>query len=714
MARNRPTLFEQIRDDGREAQSQDGLNRSSTLRAVIITVATLLMMAFLPGRLGEIRQAAFDRSRMGTTWTEESLVADYPFPVQRNVDSVSLDRAAARAQVPAYVRRTSEPLTRALQRLSSAGSASNGSIELDKFITDIAEPAIRGLYGADAGEIVDVDLRQIPRADPMMLDADGSESVACRHDRLRDSAAVAESLDHLLISAPSNLRPVLRARLHASVVPTLRLDRAVWQQQQRLAEQGVSITQEIVRKGDIIIRKGDRIDEHLLSRLASYRYAEYIRSTSQFSFLVALGSAGHALVLIAIVCLYLYFVRYTSFVRNGQLAALLAMPVASAGLGWLSIALPTSLPLEYTIVVPGFAMLVSILYDVRTSIVVTLSCALSVAAARGNDHVIAVVMIAGGVMAAYSATNLRSRTQIFTSILAILSGLVIVTLSIELENGTPLLNLATKLGGTVVNAIISPLLAVAAILLMERTLNVATDLRLEDFDDINHPLIHQLNQVAPGTYQHTMSVMHLSETAAAAIGANPLLARVGALYHDIGKITKSEYFIENQIDIGNKHDRLTPRKSAEIIRQHVTDGIDLAREYRLPDRIWKFIPMHHGTILIKHFYAKAVEEAEGAPVDAAEFRYPGPKPDSKETAIVMLADAAEALSRLVESGNREEIERAVDSIFTDRFTDGQLDDTPLTTSDLNLIRESFVNSLLGSSHQRVRYMEVRPSDESAA
>ena len=713
MARSRPTLFEQIRDDGRGADSPSGLNRSVPLRIAIISLATLAMMAFLPGRLGEIRQAAFDRSRIGTTWTEESLVADYPFPVQRNADSVARDRTIARGEIPVYVRRTSDALGRALQRLSGAASGAADE-SLRQAVTEIAEPAIRALYSAPAVDIIDVDLRQIPKLDPMALDAEGNEFVVCRYDHLRDSASVAEGLDDLLINVPTNIRQQLRERLHSAVVPTLRVDRQEWLQQQQVAEQGVSTTQEIVRKGDVIIRKGDRIDDHALNRLASYRYAEYIRSTSQFSFLVAVGSAGHALVLIAIVCLYLYFVRFSSFVRNGQLATLLSMPVASAGLGWLSIAVPTPLPLEYTIIVPGFAMLVSILYDVRTSIVVTLSCALSVAAARGNDHVIAVVMIAGGVMAGYSATNLRSRTQIFTSILAILAGLVIVTLSIELENGTPLLNLATKLGGTLVNAIISPLFAVAAILLMERTLNVATDLRLEDFDDINHPLIHQLNQVAPGTYQHTMAVMHLSETAASAIGANPLLTRVGALYHDIGKITKSEYFIENQIEIDNKHDRLPPRKSAEIIRQHVSDGIELAREYRLPDRIWKFIPMHHGTILIKHFYAKAIDDAAGAEIDPSDYRYPGPKPDSKETAIVMLADAAEALSRLVETGNREEIEKAIDQIIMDRFIDGQLDDAPLTLSDLYLIRESFVSSLLGSSHQRVRYMEIRSSDEPAS
>ncbi|MFM8771740.1 MAG: HD family phosphohydrolase [Candidatus Kapaibacterium sp.] len=713
MTPSRPTLFEQIRDDGHEAAEKIGLNGSVTLRGTIIAVATLCMMAFLPGRLGELRQSAFDRSRIGTTWSEESLIAEYPFPVMKEADTVAAERAAARSSVPAYVRRTGSAKELALRRLEQTRNTSTDA-QIQQVLATLAVPAVGALYEEGAPQIINIDIRELPETDLLSIDEQGMESVACTRANIRDSASVAEGLDNLLVNVQASLRPTLRRVLHSAVVPSLRVDAPTWERQKQLAEQGVSTTQEIVRKGDVIVRKGDRIDASILNRLASYRFAEYARSASQFSFLVALGSAGHALVLVAIVCLYLYFVRRSSFVRNGQLATLLAMPVASAGLGWLSIALPSALPLEYTIIVPGFAMLVSILYDVRTSIVVTLSCALSVAAARGNDHVIAVVLIAGGVMAGYSATNLRSRTQIFTSILAILAGLVIVTVSIELENATPLLSLATKLGGVVVNAVVSPLFAIAAIILMERTLNVATDLRLEDFDDINHPLIHQLNQLAPGTYQHTMAVMHLSETAASAIGANPLLTRVGALYHDIGKITKSEYFIENQIEIDNKHDRLPARKSAEIIRRHVTDGIDLAKEYRLPDRIWKFIPMHHGTILVKHFYAKAVDEANGADVDPSEFRYPGPRPDSKETAIVMLADAAEALSRLVESGNRTEIEHAIDQIIMDRFLDGQLQDAPLTLHDLNIIRDSFVNSLLGATHQRVRYMEVRPGDESAS
>jgi putative nucleotidyltransferase with HDIG domain len=524
------------------------------------------------------------------------------------------------------------------------------------------------------------------------------------------------TIDARLTDIAADDRRAVVEGLHACIVPTLRVDERSWQEAQSIAVQNVATTAEIVQQGDVLVRKGQRVDAATIQRLAAYRHGEALRSNSQFSFLVSLGALGHAAVLISIIVLYLYFIRRTSYLRNGQLATLVTMPVISAVLGWLTIALPTDLPLEYSIIVPGFAMLVSILYDARTSIVVTLVCSLAVAAARGNDHVIAVVLVVGGAMAAYSATNLRSRTQVFTSIAAIFVGLAVVTVSISLERATPLLTVLLELGGVAVNAVVSPLLAIAIVLVMERSLNIATDLRLEDFDNINHPLLQQLNERAPGTYQHTMAVARLSESAAAAIGANALLARVGALYHDIGKIEKSEYFIENQIDIDNKHDRLPPKRSAAIIRQHVQDGVELAREYRLPERIWKFIPMHHGTIVIKHFYALAVADAQttGASVDEADFRYPGPKPDGKETAIVMLADVCEAISRLVDTSHREDIERAVEQVILDRITDGQLSEAPLTLADLDTVRESFVKSLLGSSHQRVRYRDVPESTDSSS
>lgn len=709
MATAKQTLFEQIREEDRATQQQSGLVASQPLRIAIIILATLALAAFLPGALGDTQGTEYDRSRVGSTWTDETIVAAYPFPVSKNADSLAQERARAQSSEPARVRRTPNAQEIAFSRISTLAARLNptaGGIVLSR-----GRAILNDIYQRD---IIDGDDARIPTDIVLELGVNGSETVLSRSG-IRDSLDAAVTIDARLTDLPTDDRRAIVEGLHGCIVPTLRVDERAWQEAQSIAVQNVATTSEIVQQGDVLVRKGQRVDEATIRRLAAYRYGEFLRSSSSFSILVALGALGHAAVLISIIVLYLYFIRRTSYLRNGQLATLITMPVVSAALGWLTIILPTDLPLEYSIIVPGFAMLVSILYDARTSIVVTLVCSMAVAAARGNDHVIAVVLVVGGVMAAYSATNLRSRTQVFTSIAAIFVGLAVVTVSISLERAAPFLSVLLELGGVAVNAVVSPLLAIAVVLVMERSLNIATDLRLEDFDNINHPLLQQLNERAPGTYQHTMAVVRLSESAAAAIGANALLARVGALYHDIGKIEKSEYFIENQIDIDNKHDRLPPKRSAAIIRQHVQDGIELAREYRLPERIWKFIPMHHGTIVIKHFYAKAVADAQGTGVvvDEADFRYPGPKPDGKETAIVMLADACEAISRLVDTSHREDIERAVEQVVLDRITDGQLSETPLTLADLDLVRESFVKSLLGSSHQRVRYREVTDQSDNA-
>ena len=707
MTLQKPTLFEQIREEDRASAAAGGLVTSRVLRIVIIVAATLSLMAFLPGRLGDTQRTAFDRSRIGTSWTEESVIADYPFPVERSADSLARNREIAQRTTPAAVR-----------RMIGAVALSNAILQAEVERAPEPAKAVLSVRGKNAlrdvyqTEIVDRDNAQLP-GDVVVELLPSAEERIIPMTTIRDSVDVALAFESMFSDLSEDLRQNVTRILRAALVPTLRLDDRAWTIARTEAAQNVAITAEIVQRGDVIVRKGQRVDGTILERLAAYRYGEYLRSTSQFSFLVVIGAFGHALFLISMVALYLYYVRRSSFQRNGQLASLLSMPVLSAGFGWVTIALPTALPLEYVIIVPGLAMLTSILYDVRTAIVVTLACSLSVAAARGNDHVIAVVLIAGGAMAAYSATNLHARTQIFTSILSILIGLVVVTLSIELERDTPALALILKLGASAANAVISPLLAFAVILVMERTLNLATDLRLEEFDDINHPLLKKLNERAPGTYQHTMAVVRLSESAAAAIGANALLARVGALYHDIGKLEKSEYFIENQIDIDNKHDRLSPKKSAAIIRQHVQDGIELAREYKLPDRIWKFVPMHHGTVLIRHFYAKAIDEAfeKEVLIDEQDFRYPGPKPDSKETAVVMLADAVEALSRLLDTSQRDQIERAVHQIILDRTSDGQLSNTPLTLNDLDVIKESFIKIILGYSHQRVRYKDTRETPE---
>ncbi len=703
MARSKPTLFEQLKDEERPQAPQNTWNASRFLRWVIIVACMLATAAFFPGRSGDSQRKLDDENQLGTMWTEESVVAPYAFSVRKLAAALDEEHERARKSTPLVFRAVPSAIEESKERLLIA--AENAPAPVAALLRRRGDALLNDAFSVG---VIDVDDAVI-KTPMIVVDLGSVAERIIPKTEVRDMGGVHARLAETLAAIDPQTRNASIDIIKRTMMPTLRLDSALTQRARDEAVASVPTMQEIVRSGDVIIRKGARLDERSLARLMSFRDAEYLRSEVRFSPFIALGSLGHAVVLIGLLVLYLRFMRRSSYVRNGQLASLLFMPVITAAMGWLSIVIPTDLPLEYAILAPALAMIVSVLYDARTACMCAVVMALSAAGARGNDYSIAIVLITSGTLAALAGSNIQNRTQIFTAIISIFLGLSLITVAISLERSMmshvwPTLIIAA------VNAVASTLVTFAVIIVLERVFNVATDMRLEEFDNANHPLLQQLNDRAPGTYQHTLAVARLAEAAATAIGANALLTKVGALFHDIGKLEKSEYFVENQIDIGNKHDKITPKKSAAIIRQHVQDGTELAKEYRLPYRIWKFIPMHHGTMLIRHFYARALDESHGGVVDEQDYRYQGPKPDSKETAILMLADATEALSRLVDTSQREDIEAAVDRIIVDRFEDGQLSDAPLTTADLALIRESLVKNLLASSHKRVRYREVDPSD----
>lgn len=263
---------------------------------------------------------------------------------------------------------------------------------------------------------------------------------------------------------------------------------------------------------------------------------------------------------------------------------------------------------------------------------------------------------------------------------------------------------------------------------LETVFHITTNVSLIELGDSNHPLLKRMVMEAPGTYHHSLIVGNLAESAAEAIGANPLLARVGALYHDIGKLKKPDYFSENEQQARSRHDTLIPSMSSLVITSHVKDGVDLGYKYRLKPAILDIIREHHGTSLVYFFYKRAAamtaaEQPNGkaagdrrpVPVDEADYRYPGPKPQSKEAAIIMLADAVEAAARAVEKPTANKIRTLVRELMLARFNDGQLDESELTLRDLHRIQESFTHIILGTFHQRVKYpKEGEPPEEEQA
>jgi putative nucleotidyltransferase with HDIG domain len=253
------------------------------------------------------------------------------------------------------------------------------------------------------------------------------------------------------------------------------------------------------------------------------------------------------------------------------------------------------------------------------------------------------------------------------------------------------------------NAIVSPALTFGLIIFVEKIFGITTEITLFELTDFNSPLLKDLANFAPGTFAHSMTIGSMVENAALKIDASPILARVGAYYHDIGKTIKPEGFIENQLNNVNIHENISPQHSVELIRDHVLGGIELAKKHKLPQEIIDFIPMHHGTMVIKYFYEKAKELYGDERVNEEEYRYPGPKPNTRETALLMLADACESAIRSMDDPTPKKIENYVNNLFKIRIQDGQLEESPLTFKDIHLIKESFIGILVSQHHKRIRY-----------
>jgi hypothetical protein len=258
------------------------------------------------------------------------------------------------------------------------------------------------------------------------------------------------------------------------------------------------------------------------------------------------------------------------------------------------------------------------------------------------------------------------------------------------------------MGAGGLNAVLACSLAFVAYSFIGRAFGIATSLQLLELARPNHPLFRQLLIKAPGTYHHSIVISNMAERAAEAIGADALLARVGSYYHDIGKTAHPYFYAENQSDMENPHQKLDPKTSAEIVIAHTTEGLALARKYRVPERVCDFIPEHHGTTLVTYFFRMASQESDGD-VREEDFRYPGPRPQSKETAIVMLADSIEAWVRANRPATQAEMERVIRQVINDRLISGQMDECDLTLRDLDLIREAFTSVLQGIFHPRIQY-----------
>jgi putative nucleotidyltransferase with HDIG domain len=315
------------------------------------------------------------------------------------------------------------------------------------------------------------------------------------------------------------------------------------------------------------------------------------------------------------------------------------------------------------------------------------------------------------VVSVWMLRRVRNRNQFYRALGAVGLVAAVAALAVELGAGRSVAESAAQAARAAGSVAVCTALTLFLLPLFEAVFGVTTELTLLELSDLNHPLIRRMSLESPGTFHHSQVVGMLGEAASGAIGANSLLIRVGANFHDIGKMLKPRYFAENQGG-ANPHDDLTPRMSALVIASHVKDGIALGRDWGLPESVLAFIPEHHGTSVMQFFYRKALEgEGDGAAVSVDDFRYPGPRPRSRETAIMMLADGCEASVRSLRRPTMSRVREMVRKIFDGKMADGELDECGLTIQELARIREAFIPILVGIHHQRVSYPGQREHEE---
>jgi cyclic-di-AMP phosphodiesterase PgpH len=382
----------------------------------------------------------------------------------------------------------------------------------------------------------------------------------------------------------------------------------------------------------------------------------------------------------------------------------------------LRLLLPAGNVLSYLFPYAALAMILGVLLNLRIALVSSALFALMAGWLAGGSLVMAVYVFCGS---AVGALKLRrgERLASFAWAAGYVAGMNLLVLSAFRlgDSGLSARGVAELAFAAVASGFLAMTLALVGVYLLGSLPGMTTALHLMEISRPTHPLLRQLLLKAPGTYHHTLIVSNMAERAAEAIGADSLLARVGAYYHDVGKTIRPYFFVENRSEDTDPHARLDPYSSAQIIIGHVKDGIDLARKYRLPRRVTDFIPEHHGTMLTLYFYREAVKQAGGdqGKVDKSQFEYPGPKPRSRESAITMLADGAEATVRSRRPSSVEELEQIVGEAIQARMLVGQLDESPLTMEDLHAVQRAFVDVLRGLQHPRIDYpAEATPEQSS--
>ena len=460
-----------------------------------------------------------------------------------------------------------------------------------------------------------------------------------------------------------------------------------------------------VEQGEVVIRAGDITGAEEAEALR--QLSELSRQWDPYSFLHAL-IFGTVLLLVILLAIFRLNPLLLQDARQLSLLMLLAVVWLLAAKMMVS----SQGTLSYIFPLAALGILMAVLCDLRVAIVMLIALVMVVITFSLGNAALATYLMLGALAGTLTVgRGERLNAFLWSGVVITVTNLAVMTAFFAPFDTPGAPGVFDVLLLSTVNGVLSAAIALIGYFTLGNLFDITTPLQLTELSRPTHPLLRQLLLKAPGTYHHTILVSNMAERAAAAIGADALLVRVGAYYHDIGKTVRPYFFAENIMDSSSPHEKLDPYTSAQIIISHVKDGVDLAQKYRLPERIQDFIREHHGHSLVKYFYVQAQRQAATPDaVNEADFRYPGPNPRSKETSLLLLADTCEAAVRAVRPGSREDMATLVNRLIEERILSGELNESALTFADLQTVKEVFLQVLQGVHHPRIVYPDAKQID----
>lgn len=508
---------------------------------------------------------------------------------------------------------------------------------------------------------------------------------------------------NLVSNVTRNQIRVITTLLDQVIVPNLVVDEAATDLAKKNAQDSVKPYEVTFKKGEKILFEGEPVTKLKRDALAKAGYN-----------VLEIGYKGFIGIFVIVLLATIAFLSYMKTFERKYLEPSHMMITAILALFFTMVAvlIPTGFS-PYVLPFPAFIIILSIFTNPRIAFVEAsiILAVLAVALGYNIQFMSAFILINLISTIAIARVKFSKRFDLIRTGIEIATASFILVLTIyslekcviDIDN----LLMINDSAMVFLNGILSGVIALGLLPLLESAFKIITPYGLAELADHNQPLLKRLQFEAPGTYHHSLMVSNLCEAAAEAVGANPILARVGAFYHDIGKLKRPLFFVENQSYFGieNPHTKLNPRLSKMVITAHPKDGFELAKEYGLPPILYNFVLQHHGEGLASYFYTQAIAEEGAENVKEEQFRYTGPKPNMKETAILMIADAVESAVRSLKTPTNEEIEKIIDKIIVERLNDGQLSDSPLTLKDIKVIASTFNRILRGMQHNRIRYHE---------